>query len=152
MTCEHRTARNEHGRNVYSCCSHEQTRNVFVTVRYHDQRIEVVSQRHTLGRVCDKVTGHEGVFHSLMSHCDTVAHSDSREHDRCTACHCNAELYSFNELVDVHMTGNDLVIGGNDTYQRSVHLFLCEAQRIEQRSLRSFVNALAEIVLTLFTF
>ena len=39
-----------------------------------------------------------------------VANSDSREYNRCSACHCNAHFNSFNYLVNVHVTRNYLII------------------------------------------
>ena len=47
------------------------------------------------------VPGHERVSHACMTHCDTVTDRDSREHNGSSACHCNAELYSLNDLVNV---------------------------------------------------
>ena len=37
-----------------------------------------------------------------------------------TACHGNAQFYCIDDLIQVHMTRNDLIIGTYDTDQRTV--------------------------------
>ena len=91
-----------------------------------------MSKSHALGGICNKVTGNERILHSLMTHCNTVANCDSGEYNRCTPCHSNAHLYGFNDLVDVHVTGNDLIVGRNDTYQRSFHFLIDHSESVEK--------------------
>ena len=116
VTSQHRAAAYEYSRDIQSCCCHQKSRYVFVTVRNHNQCIELMCHCHTLCGICDQITGNQRVFHSCMSHCNTITNCDCREHDRCTACHCNTHFYSFYDFIQVHMTRYDLIIGTYDTY------------------------------------
>ena len=69
---------------------------------------------HTLGGVSDQVTGYQGVFHSHMAHGNTIAYCNSREYDRGTACHSNTLLYCVYDLVQVHVSRHDLIVGAYD--------------------------------------
>ena len=57
-----------------------------------------MSENHAFGGICDKVAGNEGVFHTCVTHGDTVTNSDSGEHDGSSACHSNTELNCFGDL------------------------------------------------------
>ena len=132
MTGKHRTAAYEYSRNVDPCRCHQKARYVFVTVGNHDQSIELMSQCHGLCGICDQVTCYKGIFHSNVSHCDSVTYCDRRKYNRCAASHCNAELYSIYNFVKVHMTRYDLVVRAYDSYQWFVHFFFCHSKGIEQ--------------------
>ncbi len=67
-----------------------------------------------------------------MSHGDSVAYRDRREYDGRPACHGDSLLYCIYNLIQIHVSRNDLIIRTDDPYQRTVHLFLCKPQRIEQ--------------------
>ena len=142
MTGTHRTAADEYRRHVHSCGSHQQTGDVLVTVRDHDQGIKVMRQRHALGGICDQITGHQGILHALVSHGDAVTDCDRRENHRCTASHGNAHLNGIDDLVDVHVSRYDLVVGGDNADQRTLHLFLGHSQCVEQGTLGCFVHTL----------
>ncbi len=139
---EHRAAADEYGRHVDSCSSHQQTGDILVTVRDHDQGIEVMRQCHALGGICDQVTGHQGILHALVSHGDAVTDCDRRENYRCAAGHGNAHFNGIDDLVDVHVSRYDLVVGRDDADQRPLHLFLGHSQCVEQGTLGCFVYTL----------
>ena len=50
---QHGAAADKYSGDIHSCCSHQQTRHVLVTVRNHNQRIKVVCQRHAFCGICD---------------------------------------------------------------------------------------------------
>ena len=77
-----------------------------------------------------------------MSHGDAVTDCDRRENHRCTASHGNAHLNGIDDLVDVHVSRYDLVVGGDDADQRTLHLFLGHSQCVEQGTLGCFVHTL----------
>ncbi len=81
-----------------------------------------------------------------MTHRDTVADRDSGEYDRVAACHCDACLDSLNDLVYVHMSGYDLVVGADDTDHRLLHFLVGHAERVEERALGCAGNALGNSV------
>ena len=136
MTGKHRTAGNEDRRDVHTRRGHQKTRYVLVAVRDHDERIKRVRQRHRLGGISDQVTGDEGILHASVTHRDTVTDCDRREHDRRSACHGYSLLYGFDDLVDIHMTRYDLIIGADDADQRTLHLLLGQTKCVQQRALR----------------
>ena len=92
-------------------------------------------QSHTLCRITDQISCHKGVLHTCMSHCNSVADCDRRKDDRSTACHCNTHLYCIYDLINIHMTRNDLIVRAYDTNQRLLQLFLCNSECIKQRTL-----------------
>ena len=88
--------------------------------------------RHTFGGIRDQITGDQGIFHTDMAHGNTVTDCDCREHNRHTARHGNAHLDCLGDLIQVHMAGNDLIIGTDNTDHRTSSLFLCITESIEQ--------------------
>ena len=116
MARHHRTAAYENGGNVQSGSSHQKSRYIFVTVRDHNKGIKLMSHCHCLCRISDQISCYQRIFHSDMSHCNTVTDSDCREYNWCTASHCNALFHSCNNLVKIHMTRYDLIIGTYNTY------------------------------------
>ena len=56
LTRKHRSARDKHRRDVNPCRGHEHRRYDFVTIRYHDQRVKRVSQRHRFDGISDQLT------------------------------------------------------------------------------------------------
>ena len=141
MSCKHRAAAYKYGRYIDSGCCHQKSWYILITVRHHNQCIELVSHCHSLCRICDQITGHQRIFHTGMSHSDTITYGDSREHDRCSSCHCNSHLYCLHDLVQVHMSRYDLIVRADNSDQRSVHLFFCQSQCIEQRPVRCLLHA-----------
>ena len=71
-----------------------------------------------------------------MTHGDTVADSDRGEHDGHAACHGNAELDCLGDLVQVHMTGDDLVVGTDDADHGALSLLFSVAEGVKQASVR----------------
>ena len=55
----------------------------------------------------------------------------------------NTLLYGCHDLVQIHMTGNDLIIGADDADQRTVHLFFRQSQRIKQRTMGCLLHPLS---------
>ena len=90
----------------------------------------------------DQVTGYQGIFHSDMSHGDTVTDCNCRKYYRCTASHGNAQLDSFHNFVDVHVSRYDLIIRRNDADQRTFHFFLGHSQCVEQGTLGCLIDTL----------
>ena len=79
---------------------------------------------HCFGTVCDQFTADERILHAFVSHCDTVADGNSREDDRNTAGKGNALFNSINDLVQIHMSRNDVVLGAHDTDERFLDFFI----------------------------
>ena len=128
----HGTAGDKDSGNVDPCCCHQQSGDVFVAVGDHDEAVKAVGLCHALGGIRDQVTGDQRILHSDMAHGDTVADCDRGEHDGHTACHGDTHLDSLGDLVQVHVAGNDLIIGTDDTDHGTSSLFLCVAESIEQ--------------------
>ena len=76
-----------------------------------------------------------------MSHRDTIADSDCREHHRCSACFCYAKLNSLCDLIQVHMSRYDLVVRTYDTDQWFLHFFFCHSKGVEQASVWCLLHA-----------
>ena len=63
-----------------------------------------------------------------------------------TACLGDAELDCLDDLVEIHMTGNDLIVGADDADQRLSHLFLGKSKGIEQGTVRRLLHAFFDVV------
>ena len=75
-----------------------------------------------------------------MAHGDAVADGDGREHDRGAAAHGDADADRFRDLVEVHVAGDDLVVGADDTDEGTSQLFLREAQSVVEGSMRRVIE------------
>ena len=65
---------------------------------------------HSFCRVCDKISCNKRIFHTDMSHRDTVANGYRRKYHRHTARFLNTEFYCFRDLIKIHVTGYDLIV------------------------------------------
>ena len=141
MSGKHWAAAYKYSRNIQSGCCHQKSGYVLVTVWNHYQCIKLMCHCHGFCGICDQVSGNQRIFHSNVSHCNTVTYCDCREHNRCTACHCHTKLNCLCDLVQVHMTRYDFIIRTYDTYQRSVHFFFCHSKSIKQGTVRCLLCA-----------
>ena len=67
-----------------------------------------------------------------MAHGDAVAHGDGGELHRGASGGTDAGLDSLGDLVQVHVAGDDLVVGTDHADERPLQLLLGIAQGIEQ--------------------
>ena len=116
MTGQHRTATYEYGWDIQSGCCHQKSRHVFIAVRNHNQCIKLMCHCHTLCGICDQITGYQRIFHSCMTHGDTITYCNSRKYNRCTTRHCDPHFYSFYDFIQIHMTWYNLIVGAYNTY------------------------------------
>ena len=145
VTGQHGAAGDEDGGHVDPRGGHEQTGHVLVAVGDHDQTVELMGDGHTFGGVGDEVTGDQRVFHADVPHGDAVTDGDGGEHDGGAASHADASLDRFCDLVQIHVAGDDLVVGADDTDQRPVGLFLGKAQRSEQTAVGGAIHPLGDV-------
>ena len=97
-------------------------------------------QRHTFGGICDQITGNQRVFHADMSHSDTITDCDRRKYNRCAASHRYPQLHGIYNLVQVHVSRNNLIIRTYDTDKRFVHLLFRHTECIKQRTVRCLLH------------
>ena len=149
VSCHHGPAADKHGGHIDPGCRHQKSRHIFVTGRHHDQSIKLMRQRHSFRRICDQISGDQGVFHSHMPHGNAVAHGNRREHNRSSPRHGYALLHGCHNLVQVHMTRYDFVIRACNTNQRPLHLLLGHPQGIKKRTVRRLLGAFLYCVTSL---
>ena len=138
---EHGAAGYENGGDIESCRRHKHTGNYLIAVGNEHKTVKSVCLRHAFNAVCDNFTGNEGVFHTLVTHCDTVANADHVKFNGCTACHKHAVLNAACDVLEVDVTGNDFVEGVNDTDERLSYLPVGVTHRLEKRALRRAFRA-----------
>ena len=97
-------------------------------------------QRHTFGGICDQITGNQGIFHADMTHSDTITDCDRRKYNRCSASHRYTQLHGIYNLVQVHVSRNNLIIRTYDTDERFVHLLFRHTECIKQRTVRCLLH------------
>ena len=138
---QHRTAGNKYCRNVQSGSSHQKSRYILITVGNHNKTVKTMGNSHTFCGICDQISCYKRVFHSNVSHGNTIAYSNCREHNRRTAGHSYTKLYSLCDFIQIHMSGNNFIVGTNNTDQRAFTLFLCITKCVKQTSVRSLLCA-----------
>ena len=67
-----------------------------------------------------------------MSHGDAVAHGDGGKLHRGASGGTDAGLHRLGDLIQVHVAGDDLVVGTDHADERPLQLLLGIAQGIEQ--------------------
>ena len=128
----HGSAGDKDGGDVHPGGGHEQAGHILVAVRDHDQAVKLVGHSHGLGGVGDQVTGNQGVLHAHVAHGDAVAHSDGGELHRGAAGGTDSGLDSLGNLVQVHVAGDDLIVGTDHADEGTLQLLLGVAQGVEQ--------------------
>ena len=103
-------------------------------------------QCHTFCGICDQISCNERIFHTDMSHCDTVTDCDRRKYDRNTACFRYAKFYGVYDLIQIHMPRNDLIVRAYNTDHRLFHFLFGKAKCIEQTSVWSLLHSLFYII------
>ena len=128
---KHRPAAHKDGRDIDARRRHEEARHILVAVRDADHCVKLVCPRKTLGRVRNQVSRDERVLHARVTHRNAVADRNRRHHDRHAASLCDAELHGIDNLVEVHVTRDNFVIGRDDADERLFHLLRGESKCIE---------------------
>ena len=139
---QHRSAGYKDRRDINARRCHQKAGDVLVTVGDHDKSVKTVGSCHTLGGIRDQVSCDQGILHSDVSHRDAVANSDRGKYNRHAACHCNAELDSLRDLIEIHMSGYDLIVGADDSDHRASSLLFRIAESIEETSVRCLGDTL----------
>ena len=91
---------------------------------------------HGFNTVGDKLTAGKRIFHADMSHGDSVADADSRNEDRCAACHADACFDGLGNFIQVKMSRHDFAVCRNNADERSVKFFFCIAHCVKQAAVR----------------
>ena len=145
-TGQHGAAGDKDGGDIDAGGGHEQAGHVFIAVGDHNQAVELVGHGHGLGGVGDQVAGDQGIFHAHMAHGDAVAYGDGGELHGGAAGGADAGFDGFGDLVQIHVAGNDFVIGADHADQRALQLFLGVSQSVEQGAVWGGRNAFFDYV------
>ena len=143
---QHGAAGAEDGGDVHPCGGHEQAGHVLVAVGDHHQPVELVGDGHGLGGVGNEIPGDQGVLHADVAHGDAVAHGDGGELHRRAAGGADARLDGLGDLVEVHVAGDDLVVGAHHADEGALQLLLGVAQGVEQGAVGGALHALRHVV------
>ena len=127
MACKHRAAGNQDGRNVQTSGSHQHAGHDLVAVRDEHQTVQLVRLRQRLYAVRDQLTACQRVLHADVTHGNAVAYADGIDFKRHAACHIDAGLYGFGNLVQVVVPGDDIAFGAKDRDERTVHFLIGES-------------------------
>ena len=136
MAGQHRAAGDKDCRNINSGRSHQESGNVLVAVGDHYKTVKTVCLRKAFGRVGNQISRDKGIFHSDVSHCDTVADSNRRNHDWHSAGLGYSELYCLRDFIEIHMARDDFTVGAHDADERLLHFLFRKAKCIEKTSVR----------------
>ena len=126
--------------------SHEQAGDVFIAVGHHHQGVQGVGHSHSLGGVGNEIPGDQGVFHALMAHSQAVAHRDSRKHNGGAAGHGNAGFHSLHDFIQVHVAGNNVILGADHADQRTLQFLFGKSQGVEQGAVGGALHAFGHCI------
>ena len=146
MSCQHGPPGHKHGGKVQPCRRHQKPRHILVTVGNHHQSIKLMGDGHALRGVCDQVSCHQGIFHPHMTHGNSVTDCDGGKNHRHAAGLSHPQLHCVHNLIQVHMSGHDLVVGAHDTNHGLFHLLGRKSQRVKQASRRSLLHSCSCII------
>ncbi len=144
--CQHRSAGYKHRRQIKPRRRHEQTGHIFIAIRHHDERVELMRHRHAFRGIRNQVSRHEGIFHADMPHGNPVADRNRRKDDGHAARFRNAELHGLDNLVQIHMTGHDFIIGTDNPDHGLVHFFFRKTKSMKKASVGRLLHPLAHCV------
>ena len=141
MSRQHGTAGHKHRGKIQPGRRHQQARHILITVGNHHQSVKLVSNGHTFGGIRNQIPGHQGVLHADMTHGDAVTDSNGREHHGYTARFRHSQLHGIHDLVNVHVTGHNLIVRTDDAHHGFLHLLLGKTQSVKKTSGRSLLHA-----------
>ena len=121
----HWTTTNDDGWDVQSSGSHQHAGHDLVAVGDHNDPIDAVSYGHHLDAISDQFAAGQGHLHPWVSHCNSVAHADNIELQRCPSGYADACFDSLDYLVEMYVSRDKLVVGIRYGDNRAVELFLC---------------------------
>ena len=98
--------------------------------------------RQTFCGIRNQISRYQGILHADVAHGDSITDGDSRNHDRGSSRHGNSHLNGLNDLIQIHMARYNLIIGTDDTDERTLHLFFRHSEGIEQGAVRRLLHAL----------
>ena len=132
----HRAAGSEDGGDIQTHCAHKHTGNDFVAVGYADHGVEGMGGTHAFNRVGNNFTAGQRIFHTGMSHSDTVADCDSIEFVGDTACFADFFTDDLTDFLQMTMSGYDVGIGVANTDERFFDVFGFDAGSHHQSAVR----------------
>ena len=101
-----------------------------------------MGKHHGLGGVGDKVSCDEGIFHAPVTHGDTVANGNGREHNGRSAGHGHSHFDRLGYLVEIHVTGDYFVIRADHPDEGAVELFGGQTESVIKAAVGCVVGAL----------
>ena len=131
---EHGPAAHNYRRDVQPGRRHQHPGDDLVAVGDQHQGVESMAVGHSFDAVRHQFPAGQGILHPVMAHSDAVANADSREFNRGAAVFQHTIFYSFGDPVQIHMAGNDLILGIADPDQGLLQFIFCISHRIEQRA------------------
>ena len=130
----------ENGRDIATKRTHHHAGHNLVAVRDADAGIEGVGRKHRLHAVGNKLTAGQGELHPLVSHGDTIAHTDEVELDGRTARLAHLVLDKLSHLVEVHVAGNNLIERIANRNKRLTDILIRHARGTHQAAMRRTLN------------
>ena len=100
---------------------------------------------HCFSGISNQIAGDEGVLHADVPHGDPVADGNRGEENRRAARRADARFDGFGDFVQIHMPGDDFIIGGNDADERLADFLIGQTEGIEQRAVGGAFHALLDV-------
>ena len=120
MSCKHRSAAYKYCRYIHTGSCHQKSRYILVTVWNHYKSVKLMCHSKSFCRICDQISCYERIFHTDMSHSNTITDSNCRNHDWCSSGHCHAKFNCFCDLIQIHVPRYNLIIRTYNTDQWTI--------------------------------
>ena len=114
----HRTTANKHGRDIQPHRRHQHSRSNLVTITDAHHGIGLVGIYHVFHRIGNDVTTRQGIKHPIMSHRNTVIHSNRIELGSKTTKLLYFRFHQLPDFVQMRMSGHKLSKRVDDGYDR----------------------------------
>ena len=131
---EHGAPADHHRRDVQPGSGHEHPGDDFVAVGDQHQGIKGMAVGHRFDAVRHQFPTGQGVFHPVMAHGDPVADTDGREFNGGAAVFQHTIFNGLGDPVQIHMAGNDFILGIADADERLFQFVFRISHGIEQRA------------------
>ena len=105
-----------------------------------------MGQGHGLGGVSDEIPGDQGILHADVAHSDAVAHGDGGELHRRAPGTPDAGLDRLGNFVQIHVAGDDLIVGADHADEGALQLLLGVAQGVKEGAVGGALHAPGHVV------
>src|SRR5665647_59800 len=117
---------------IKPACCHKVSWHDFIAGRDKDHTVKLMSFNHNFDCILNNLSARQGIFHALVSHCDSVANPYGMKFKRNSPSVSDSGFHGFCKFIQVNMARNYVVPGIDDCDERPLHLGICDPSRFQE--------------------